>query len=51
MVGERKTDLWQRQMVLGPAPEFCVHSEIPPELPKSLHATTMRVLLLREAKP
>jgi hypothetical protein len=47
---DRKTDLWQRQMVLGPAPEFCIHSKSPLELPRSFRATTIRVRLLREAK-
>ena len=51
LVGDRKTDLWQRQMVLGRAPEFCVHSERPPELPRRLRATTMRVRLLAETEP
>jgi hypothetical protein len=51
LVGDRKTDLWQRQMVLGRAPEFCVHSERPLELPRSLRATTMRLRLLAETKP
>lgn len=51
LAGDGKTDLWQRQMVLGPAPEFCVHSEIPLEPPKSLRATTIRVRLLTETTP
>jgi hypothetical protein len=50
LAGDVKTDLWQRQMVLGPAPEFCVHSESPLELPRGFRATAIRVRLLREAK-
>lgn len=37
--------LWGRQMVLGPAPEFCLHSAGPVELPFALH--TRQVLLVR----
>ena len=51
LAGDGKSDLWQRQMVLGPAPEFCVHSEVPLEPPKSLRATTIRVRLLMETEP
>jgi hypothetical protein len=51
LAADRKTDLWQRQMVLGPAPEFCVHSESPLGLPRNFRSTTIRVRLLREAKP
>lgn len=31
--------LWQRQMVLGPAPEFCLHGKLPLALPERLEAT------------
>jgi hypothetical protein len=51
LAGESKTDLWQRQMALGPAPEFCVHSEIPLQFPKRLRATTICVRQLTETKP
>lgn len=50
LADDRRTDLWQRQMVLGPAPEFCVHSESPLELPKGLEPATVRLRLVRERK-
>jgi len=49
-VGDRRTDLWQRQMVMGPASEFCVHSEGPLELPKGLEPATVRLRLVAERK-
>ena len=45
VVGDRKTDLWQRQMVLGPAPEFCLHTEGSLDLPGDFRPTTMRLRL------
>jgi hypothetical protein len=51
LAGDGKTDLWQRQMVLGPASEFCIHSESTLELPRDFRAATICVRLLREAKP
>lgn len=38
--------LWQRQMVLGPAPEFCLRASSPPTLPAPLrgHQLTYRTL-------
>ncbi|MFL5310271.1 MAG: hypothetical protein ACJ79H_07455 [Myxococcales bacterium] len=33
--------LWQRQMVLGPAPEFCFRSEDPASLPSEIQARTV----------
>ena len=46
VVGDLKTDLWQRQMVLGPAPEFCIHSETRFELPKTFRPKTVSVRLV-----
>ncbi|HWE25288.1 MAG TPA: hypothetical protein VG496_15230 [Myxococcales bacterium] len=36
---ESRAALWQRQMVLGPAPEFCLASSAPISLPRELVAT------------
>jgi hypothetical protein len=44
--GESKTDLWQRQLVLGPTPEFCLHSVSRLDLPRNLRSTTVRVRLV-----
>jgi hypothetical protein len=51
MTEGRRTDLWQRQMVLGPAPEFCVHSESPLEFPKGFRPAAVRVRSLAESEP
>jgi hypothetical protein len=48
---DRKTDLWQRELVLGPAPEFCVHSESALGLPKAYRPMTVRVHTVAETRP
>ena len=49
-VADRRTDLLQRQMVLGPAHEFCIHSETPFDIPPGLRPTTVRVQLVGAGK-
>jgi hypothetical protein len=46
LAGDRRTDLWQRQLVLGPAPEFCIHSEAILDLPELFRPATVRVNLV-----
>jgi hypothetical protein len=43
MTAEHRTALWRRQMVLSPAPEFCLHSESRLVLPSGLYASTARL--------
>lgn len=40
---EDEADVWQRQLVLGPAPEFCIHGRSPVRLPKSFRPVTMEI--------
>ena len=46
VVGESNTDLWRRQMVLGPSPQFCVHSVNPVSFPEEFRPLTVRLELL-----
>ena len=48
---DRRADLWQRQMVLGPAPEFCIHSEDRLDLPPELQPLIARVEPLGPSVP
>jgi hypothetical protein len=41
VVDRARGALWMRQMVLGPAREFCVHAASPVSLPASLDALVM----------
>ena len=50
MVGDRKTDLWRRQMVLGPSPQFCVHSDRVLDLPVSLRPVTSEVSVVSSTR-
>ena len=43
LLEERSTDLWQRQMVLGPTPEFCVHSKERLDLPPTFQGIVTRI--------
>jgi len=46
-VGDRKADLWRRQMVLGPSPQFCIHSEEVLEIPASLHPISSKLEVIK----
>lgn len=46
-VGDRKTDLWRRQMVLGPSPQFCVHSTEQLHLPTSFRPLSTKVEMIQ----
>ena len=41
--GGRRTDLWRRQMVLGPSAQFVIHSRDVVDLPKTLRPFTSKV--------
>jgi hypothetical protein len=45
-VGDRKTDLWRRQMVLGPSPQFCVHSDDTLQIPTNFRPVTSKVEII-----
>jgi hypothetical protein len=46
-VGSKRMDLWRRQMVLGPSPQFCVHSEEALDLPVNLKPITSKLRIIK----
>ncbi len=42
-IGEAPTDLWRRQMVLGPSPQFVIHSERELKIPANLKPIVSRL--------
>lgn len=46
ITGSRRSDLWRRQMVLGPSPQFCVHSTDALQVPESLRSIHSRLEMI-----
>jgi hypothetical protein len=51
LVEGRSTALWRRQMVLSPAPEFCLQSMVRIRLPSGWHPTTAPVQVVGARRP
>jgi hypothetical protein len=47
VVGEKESSLWRRQLVLGPSPQFCVHSEDAIEFPQRFRPVVSTLKLIQ----
>ncbi len=48
LLGNGESDLWRRQMVLGPSPQFCVHSVKPVSFPERFRPFSAKVKALTQ---
>lgn len=51
LAAQRGVALWMRQMVLGPAPEFCLQTDLPIHLPPHLAAASYPLRIVYPASP
>jgi hypothetical protein len=49
IVGSSRTDLWRRQLVLGPSPQFCIHSDETLQVSASLRPISSRVEMIKSS--